>query len=221
MVLFGILVLSITALLPLSIYLWVAQGIPFYYGFIPITTQIVLLCSSIKYLNFIRLLLYPFRWLAITQVLYFALWTAIIKQMPNFYKDISPYHSLTNLYTIPSHLKLSKKERKLLNKAKNKMLKRVPKSVNNLKDAQNLEIKTISANYLKREHFKLLLQHATIMTIGKGKGQMARYNQILELFLVIFFSIGIIDEFYLNGKLVAFQYGAVINNYLSAFQQKL
>ena len=44
------------------------------------------------------------------------------------------------------------------------------------------------------------------MTIGKGKGQMARYNQILELFLVIFFSIGIIDEFYLNGKLVAFQY---------------
>ena len=98
------------------------------------------------------------------------------------------------------------------------MLKRVPKCINKLKDTQNLEIKTISANYLKREHFKLLLEHATIMTIGKGKGQMARYNQILELFLVIFFSIGLIDEFYINGKLVAFQYSVVINNSYTAFQ---
>ena len=141
MVLFGVSVLSVTALLPLSIYLWVAKDIPFYYGFIPITTQIVLLCSSIKYLNFVRLLLYPFRWLAITQVLYFALWTAIIKKQPNFYKDISPYNSLTNLYTIPPNLKLPKKERKTRNKARNKMLKRVPKFINNLKNTQNLEIK--------------------------------------------------------------------------------
>eukprot|EP01084_Bolivina_argentea_P248179 415117_1 len=213
MILFGLTVLSITSLLPLSIYLWIANTTPFYYGFIPITTQIVLLCTSIKYFNFIRFILYPFRWLAITQVLYFALWTSIIKQLPSFYKHISSYNSLTNLYSIQSN-----NNTKYNKKARNKMLKRVPKSINTLIKSNKLQIKTISANYLKRQHFKLLVEHSTLMTTGKGKSILAKYNQILELFLVLFFSVGIFDEFYLDDKLVAFQYGTIINDSYTAFQ---
>ena len=98
------------------------------------------------------------------------------------------------------------------------MLTRLPKLMNKLKETEKLEIKTTSANYLKPEHFKLLVEHAAIMTTGKGKSEFAKYIEILERSLVLFFSIGIFDEFYFNKELVAFKYSLIINKSYTCFQ---
>ena len=84
---------------------------------------------------------------------------------------------------------------------------RIPKLMNKLQDLEDLEIRTHNMDWLKKIHFQLTFSHAWSMAGGWGE----KLENVLMWTIDLFGSQKLMDEYYLNGELVAFATSVVAN----------